>query len=94
VKTWVACYDVGTKRARQRRKLARVLLGYGARVQMSVFELMLTGTEVEELLHEVSNLLNLDEDRFVLYPLPDQQKRRVQYLGPMAPYELPAVLVL
>jgi CRISPR-associated protein Cas2 len=94
MKTWIACYDVGTKRARQRRKLATILLGYGSRVQMSVYELMLTGPEVEELVQEVSALLKLDEDRFALYPLPDQQKARVQYLGPMEPYELPPVLVL
>lgn len=94
MKTWVACYDVSVKRARQRRKLSKLLDGYGARVQLSVFELMLTADEVEELLEQVGSLLNLDEDRFALYPVPDQQKQQVKYLGPMVPYELPAVLVL
>jgi CRISPR-associated protein Cas2 len=54
----VVAYDIPDDRRRQR--VANTLLGFGARIQGSVYELWLTPREIERMWHKVS--LQVGED--------------------------------
>lgn len=91
---WVACYDIPTSRARIRRKVARLLDGYGERVQFSVFEIKLTEGEQRRLLEQLKSLLDPAQDRFIMYSLTPSSLKDSIYLGDVSPYRIPEVLVL
>lgn len=94
MKHWVVCYDITTKRAKTRRKLAKLLEGYGQRVQYSVFEIKLTEAEHDRVLDKIKLLLDSESDRFIMYPLTPTALEDSFYLGDVHQYEIPAVLVL
>lgn len=94
MKHWVVCYDVGTKREKARRKLVRLLEGYGARVQFSVFEVALTDADFAKLITKVKSILNLSLDRFAMYPLTPTAQGTSLYLGQTGPYVLEPAVVL
>ena len=63
---YVATYDI--TRDSSRRAVARILLGYGARVQWSVFEIDLEPEEIDVLKRNVGPWLAVS-DQFDLYPI-------------------------
>ena len=76
---WIVAYD--TPSDRRRRKLARLLEGYGTRVQWSVFECRLREDEVKVLVGRLSRLIHAGEDSVRLWPLPESSSARIQQLG-------------
>ncbi len=64
---YVIAYDVPSNRRRLR--IARLLEGYGERVQYSVFEMWLTGEEWRRLRRQLQALLNGKEDQVRVYRL-------------------------
>ena len=64
---WVICYDIADNRRRNR--IANALLGYGERVQESVFECHLDNALLRRLQAELLPLINTDTDRLRYYPL-------------------------
>lgn len=64
---FVIAYDVTSDDRRER--LARVLLGYGMRVQRSVFEVNLEPTELPRMLERLRPLLDVDRDALRCYRL-------------------------
>ena len=54
---------------RRRNQLAKVLKGYGTRVQYSVFEAHLNRTQIEKLKREVGNIIDFSEDSVRCYAL-------------------------
>jgi CRISPR-associated protein Cas2 len=67
MKYWVVAYDIPNDR--RRVKLANVLEDFGDRVQESVFEVMLFGTELDELKYRILDVIDVSEDKVRLYPL-------------------------
>ena len=64
---YLAAYDISCNR-RLRRSL-RVLRGYASGGQKSVFECFLTPTEKSRLLEEIAEVIDPEEDRFILLRL-------------------------
>jgi CRISPR-associated protein Cas2 len=64
---WVVCYDITNDRRRNR--VAKVLLGYGERVQESVFECHLNNALLRRLQAELLPLIDSHSDRLRYYPL-------------------------
>ncbi|CAK0779643.1 CRISPR-associated endoribonuclease Cas2 [Azospirillaceae bacterium] len=64
---FVACYDVANNR--RRRKIVEILDGYGARVQESVFEMLLDCKLLEAVVAAVSKVMDGKEDRITFYPV-------------------------
>ena len=67
----LAAYDIRTPQ--RLRRCHRILMDYACGGQKSVFECYLTPTERQTLLERVSQVLDLEEDRFLLVPLPAQR---------------------
>jgi CRISPR-associated protein Cas2 len=70
---YVAAYDISHNG--RRASVARVLLGYGERVQKSVFEVWLEPEEVSDLRREVGVYLS-PQDLFDLFPIDERGSRK------------------
>jgi CRISPR-associated protein Cas2 len=64
---YVIAYDITDDQRRQRA--AKLLEGWGRRVQKSVFECELSPNELQEVVSSLKALLVLEEDRCHLYRL-------------------------
>ncbi|MGB3614285.1 MAG: CRISPR-associated endonuclease Cas2, partial [Elainellaceae cyanobacterium] len=76
---YLICYDVVSDRRRNR--VARLLEGYGLRVQKSVFEAVLTPEQREMLHHKLGRYLKPEEDQVRFYPMSPRYRRQVEILG-------------
>lgn len=63
---FVASYDISDDLRRSR--VARILLGYGTRIQLSVFEIHVEEFELPDVQFEIASHLQ-HSDSFVLYPV-------------------------
>jgi CRISPR-associated protein Cas2 len=81
---YVLTYDITHDASRLR--VAELLLGYGRRVQKSVFEADLTPADVQAIRRAVANCLR-ETDSFRLYPLCGACAARQQHLGAELPPE-------
>lgn len=70
---YVAAYDIAGNRRRNR--IARILSGYGMRVQRSVFEVWLEPEELAEFRRKIGPHL-AEEDDFDLFPVDERGPRR------------------
>ena len=64
---YVISYDVPDNR--RRTQLAKVLKGFGMRVQYSVFEAHLTRSQFNEMKHAVARVIDTTEDSVRYYAL-------------------------
>jgi CRISPR-associated protein Cas2 len=80
---WIVAYD--TPNTKRRRKLATLLEGYGQRVQWSVFECRLQKQELQTLVARLNRVVQVDQDRVRLWPVPESSCARVIQLGQTAP---------
>jgi len=76
---WLICYDIADDRRRYR--VAKALLGYGERVQESVFECHLDNALLRRLQAELRPLLNEAADRLRYYPLCGKDTALVVWRG-------------
>ena len=90
-------YDVATEtRAGQRRlrRVAIVCLGYGQRVQKSVFECRVTEAQLEELEDRLRREIDEGEDRLRIYRLAGPRERYVRAFGVAPPNDFREPLVV
>lgn len=76
---WVIAYD--TPSDRRRRRLAKLLTGYGVRVQWSVFECELRHDQLEQLRRRLTRLVVEAEDSVRLWPVPAHSCAQAIQLG-------------
>ncbi|MGB4335483.1 MAG: CRISPR-associated endonuclease Cas2 [Chromatiaceae bacterium] len=80
----IATYDVSTETREGRRRLrrvAKVCLRYGQRVQKSVFECQVNAMQYEELERKLLAEINLEEDNLRFYRLTEPHELRVKQYG-------------
>jgi CRISPR-associated protein Cas2 len=76
---WVVCYDVPDDKRRQ--QVAKVLEGFGRRVQYSVFECDLDPAKAEKLKASLVKHIHDKEDDVRFYPLNQADIPRIHLLG-------------
>jgi CRISPR-associated protein Cas2 len=90
-------YDVATTSREGRRRLrqvAKVCVGYGQRVQNSVFECQIDPTQFARLKLRLLDLYKPDEDSLRFYFLGSNWKHRVEHHGAKPSRDLEEPLVL
>lgn len=83
-------YDVASGDAGGSRRLRRVLkvcMQYGQRVQYSVFECLVDPSEYEKMKHELSRIIDFEKDSLRFYNLGKQWKDRVEHVGAKSSYD-------
>ena len=63
----VVAYDI--RNNKRRSKVAKILEGFGERVNYSVFECMLTPKQSEEMIRQLSEVILPSSDSILLYTL-------------------------
>lgn len=76
---WVVCYDIVDDK--RRAKVAKLLAGYGLRVQYSVFECDISLQRVDELERRLRHAINDEEDDVRFYPLDEGEVQKIRLLG-------------
>lgn len=82
-------YDVQTtSRAGKTRlrKIAKICLDYGQRVQNSVFECKLSEQELLVLRSGIIKIMNSNEDSVRIYRLGKNYESKIEHLGAKQPY--------
>lgn len=77
-------YDVQTETAsgqKRLRRVARLCLDYGQRVQNSVFECVLSEVQLAELKEKILHVMDTQKDSIRIYFLHRSENRRVITLG-------------
>ena len=80
---WVIAYD--TPSDRRRRKFAKLLKGYGLRVQLSLFECELRGDQMQQLRQRLERVIVIDQDSVRFWRVPEQGCAQRLHLGRTAP---------
>lgn len=80
----VVCYDVSTETKdgqRRLRRVAKVCEAYGQRVQWSVFECSLGGTQFETFVSRLADLIAPAQDSLRIYRLHGDRTDAVRVIG-------------
>ncbi len=83
-------YDVNTEDragARRLRKVAKVCLNYGQRVQNSVFECSVTPAMFIEIKSQLSDIIDVERDSLRFYLLGKNWQNRVEQMGKNDTYD-------
>ena len=81
---YVVCYDVLDDRRRQ--KIAKILLDYGTRVQKSVFELYIVGSDFIACIEKLQLSIH-EEDAMRIYVLSKVDYSRTMVIGTAEKHE-------
>lgn len=84
--TFVVAYDIADPK--RLREVAKTMLGFGDRIQFSVFRCLLTERQRELLFSAITGIIHHKEDRVVvidLGPADGQSERRFRYFGRSLP---------
>lgn len=90
-------YDVNTetKVGKTRlRKVAKLCVDHGQRVQNSVFECLLDHSQYLDLRHQLEQLIDREKDSLRFYFLGNNWKRRVDHVGAKEGYDPEGPLIL
>ncbi|MGB9861547.1 MAG: CRISPR-associated endonuclease Cas2 [Candidatus Bipolaricaulaceae bacterium] len=87
----VVAYDISDDRRRER--VAKILEGYGERVQYSVFECRLDRMQYLRLRHKLEEVIDRESDMISFYFLCETDVQRIERIGGGPPrFEEPAVI--
>ncbi len=93
----LVAYDVATETAagqRRLRRVATICLGFGQRVQKSVFECRVTEAQLEDLEDRLVRVIDEREDRLRIYRLPGDRERYVRVYGVKPPHDFREPLII
>ena len=89
-------YDVNTTTGEGRarlRKVAKVCVNYGQRVQNSVFECLVDPAQFADLRHKLEKIIDEEKDSLRYYFLGSNWKRRVEHVGAKMTYDPEGVII-
>lgn len=90
-------YDVSTQTAagvRRLSKVAKVCTNYGQRVQNSVFECLVDGTQFAMLKKQLKDIIDEESDSIRYYILGDNYQKKVEHLGVQKAFDMSGTLVV
>ncbi len=90
-------YDVNTETAagkKRLRKVAKVCVNYGQRVQNSVFECVLDSAKCREVQYKLEALIDKEHDSLRFYYLGNNYKNRVEHIGAKPSYDVEGLLMV
>jgi CRISPR-associated protein Cas2 len=90
-------YDVSTETRegrRRLRKVATICLGFGQRVQQSVFECRVTAAQMEELEDKLLRTIDPSLDSLRIYRLAEPRQKYVRIHGAQPEFDLREPLIV
>lgn len=80
--------------ARRLRRVAKLCVEHGQRVQLSVFECLLEPAQYERLKHDLLDVIDEKHDSLRFYNLGKNWKRRVEHFGAKGSYDPEGLLII
>ena len=90
-------YDVNTTDTdgrRRLRKIAKMCVNYGQRVQNSVFECALDPSQYRRLQHDLISLMDINKDSLRFYNLGNKSSTRAEHIGVKSSYDPDGLLLI
>lgn len=90
-------YDVNTESSegrRRLRKVAKMCVDHGQRVQNSVFECMVDSAQFAMLKHRLESLIDPEKDSLRFYRLGNHWKPKIDHVGTKESYDPEGCLIL
>ncbi len=90
-------YDVNTETAagkKRLRKVAKVCVNYGQRVQNSVFECIMDAALCCMVKHSLEQIVDPEKDSLRFYYLGDHYKTKVEHFGAKPTFDVEGPLIL
>ena len=90
-------YDIATTSAagkKRLRKVAKVCVNYGQRVQNSVFECKLDAAQCRKLELELEKLIDTDTDSLRFYYLGRTKETKVNHIGAKVAYDIEGPIII
>ncbi|MDF1493667.1 MULTISPECIES: CRISPR-associated endonuclease Cas2 [unclassified Caproiciproducens] len=90
-------YDVNTETPagqKRLRKVAKVCVNYGQRVQNSVFECIMDAALCCTVKHQLEKIINPEKDSLRFYYLGDHYKTKVEHMGAKPSFDVTEPLIL
>ena len=88
----VVAYDIPDDK--KRNKIAKILEGFGIRVQYSVFECNISYKQFLILKDKIQRIINPSEDRVYFYSLCPRCRRRIIKLGQTGTYDIDSEVII
>ncbi|WP_334195619.1 CRISPR-associated endonuclease Cas2 [Muricomes intestini] len=76
------------------RKVAKVCVNYGQRVQNSVFECKLTEAELLKVKKQLLDIIDVEVDSLRFYRLGNEYDKKVQHVGAKRTYKFDDALII
>ena len=89
-------YDVNTEQEQGKKRLrrvAKVCVNYGQRVQNSVFECQMDATKCRQVKHILEDIIDKDVDSLRFYYLGDKYKNKVEHIGAKPGFDVTDTLI-
>lgn len=93
----VITYDVNTEEAAGRkrlRKVAKICVDYGQRVQNSVFECVLSSALCCEVKHRLEQVIDPERDSLRFYYLSDRYQTKIEHIGAKETFDVQSPLIV
>ncbi len=90
-------YDINVtslKGQRRLRKVAKICVNYGQRVQNSVFECKLTEAELLRVKKQLLDVIDKETDSLRFYRLGDNYEKKVQHIGAKETYKVDEAMII
>lgn len=90
-------YDVNTQMAqgvKRLSKVAKVCTNYGQRVQNSVFECLVDGTQFAMIKKQISEIIDMEKDSVRYYVLGEQYKSHIEHVGKARGVDMTGTLII
>ena len=90
-------YDVSTKTAQGVKRLSRVAkvcTNYGQRVQNSVFECIVDGTQFAVIKKQLMDIIDIEKESIRYYILGEKYKNKVEHIGLQKAFDLSGTLMI
>ena len=93
----VISYDVDTKDssgARRLRRVAKICVNYGQRVQNSVFECCADAATLEKIKKQLLDAIDCEKDSLRFYKLGNRYQSKIEQYGKSSSYEVEGFIAL
>ena len=87
----IVAYDI--KDAKRLKKIARVCLDYGVRVQYSIFEFDLPEDLTRNFLHELAEIIDPADDKVMVVPICENCRKHIHLMGKAEIFTLPEIFL-
>lgn len=90
-------YDVSTETSKGKsrlRKVAKICLNYGQRVQNSVFECLVDASQFLMIKNKLLEIIDLQEDSIRFYNLGNRYQNRIEHYGVKEAYDPEGIWML